>query len=195
MYWLCRWFKQLPDLISKEELEGTIKTYKYYREKLGEACKLEVDAKKVDEDFTRVKMQLYAVLSMIADYVSKSNEPMCKLSNSILSKHQQDYILETFSSDIALAEDRAVNTITRYMAEFTNADNFDEVWLGKTMNVVYENKQYTTHKEQDIKDYINLYPDWINYYAPRIIIAGYTKALKLRLNFEARRNKESKGEK
>lgn len=183
------------DLISKEELEGTIKTYKYYYEKLEEACKLEVDAKKVDEDFTKVKMQLYAVLSMIADYVSKSNEPMCKLSNSILSKHQQDYILETFSSDTALAEDRAVNTITRYMAEFTNADNFDEAWLGKTMNVMYENKQYTTHKEQDIKDYIKLYPDWINYYAPRILVAGYTKALKLRLNFEARRNKELKGEK
>lgn len=177
------------DLISKEELEGTIKTYKYYYAKLKEACELEIDAKEVDKDFTKIKMQLYAILSMIADYVSKSNEPICKLSNTILSKHQQDYILETFSKDISLAEDRAVNTITRYMAEFTNVDNFDEVWLGKTMNIMYENKQFTTHSEQDIKDFIRLYPDWINYYAPRLIVAGYTKALKLRLNYEARINK------
>lgn len=55
---------------------------------------------------------------------------------------------------------------------------------------MYENKQYTTHKEQDIKDYIKLYSDWINYYAPRILVAGYTKALKIRLNVEARRKKE-----
>ena len=181
------------DLISKEELEGVIKTYNYYFEKLEEACKLEVDVTKADKDFTHAKMQLYAILSMIADYVSKSNEPMCKVYTTILSKFQQDYILDTFSDDTKLAEDRAINTISRYMSEFTlSDDNFDLEWLGKTMNVLYENKQYSTHSQNHMKEYIKLYPNWINYYAPRILVAGYTKALKIRLNVEARRKKDEK---
>ena len=176
------------DLISKEELEGNIKTYNYYLEKLEEACELEVDATKADKDFTHVKMQMYAILSMIADYVSKSNEPMCKCSYMMLSKFQQDYILNTFSNDIELAEDAAISTISRYMAEFTlSDDNFDLEWLGKTMNIIYENKQFSTYDERFIKDYIKLYPNWVNYYAPRILVAGYTKALKIRLKAEVRK--------
>ena len=153
-----------------------------------EACKLEVDATKADKDFTHAKMQLYAILSMIADYVSKSNEPMCKCSYMMLSKFQQDYILDTFSDDIELAEDAAISTISRYMSEFTlSDDNFDLEWLGKTMNIIYENKQFSTYDEQFMKDYIKLYPNWVNYYAPRILISGYTKALKIRLKAEVRK--------
>lgn len=176
------------DLISKEELEDNIKTYNYYLEKLEEACRLEVDATKADKDFTHAKMQLYAILSMIADYVSKSNEPMCKYSSVMLSKFQQDYIVDTFSNDIELAENAAISTIGRYMLEFTlSDDNFDLEWLGKTMNVIYENKQFSTYDEGFIKDYTKLYPNWVNYYAPRILISGYTKALKIRLKAEVRR--------
>ena len=145
-----------------------------------ECCKLEVHNEKVNTNYGHSKLELYAVASMIADYISDSNKPVCKSSMPLLSKYQKDYLLEVFSSDKDLAYDRSVNAITRFNAEFTDKvkDGFDVDWVAKLMNVFYFDTQYSTHSTREVKAMIDLCDDWIACYVPRILVASYTRALR-----------------
>lgn len=168
------------NLISKEQLKDVIELYNKHLSELEECCKLEVHNEKVNKNYGQSKLELYAVASMIADYVCDDNKPICKSSMPLLSKYQKDYLLEVFSSNKDLAYDRSVNAITRFNCEFTDKakDGFDVDWVAKLMNVFYFDTQYSTHSTREIQAMIDLSDDWIACYVPRILVASYTRALR-----------------
>lgn len=168
------------NLISLEQLKDVIELYNKHLNELEECCKLEVHNEKVNKNYGQSKLELYAVASMIADYVSDDNKPICKSSMPLLSKYQKDYLLEVFSSNKDLAYDRSVNAITRFTSEFTDKakDGFDVDFVAKLMNVFYFDTQYSTHSTREIQAMIDLCDDWIACYVPRILVASYTRALR-----------------
>ena len=168
------------NLISKEQLKDVIELYNKHLYELEECCKLEVHNEKVNKSYGQSKLELYAVASMIADYVSDDNKPICKSSMPLLSKYQKDYLLEVFADNKDLAYDRSVNAITRFTSEFTDKakDGFDVDFVAKLMNVFYFDTQYSTHSTREIQAMIDLCDDWIACYVPRILVASYTRALR-----------------
>jgi len=168
------------NLISKEQLKDVIELYNKHLHELEECCKLEVHNDKVNKNYGQSKLELYAVASMIADYVSDDNKPICKSSMPLLSKYQKDYLLEVFADNKDLAYDRSVNAITRFTCEFTDKakDGFDVDFVAKLMNVFYFDTQYSTHSTREIQAMIDLADDWIACYVPRILVASYTRALR-----------------